>query len=66
MGIVTTTRELESKAEQVVDAVIKDFTDRRGLRQGWDQIDRETRKEIRAEWVRLTAGVLATIGKEPY
>lgn len=34
----------------VVDAVVKDLTDRRGLRQEWEQIDEEIQQEIREAW----------------
>lgn len=40
-------------AELAVDAIIEDLSDRRGLRQEWEQIDRDIRKEIRAEWIKL-------------
>lgn len=33
-----------------VEAIIRDFTDRRGLRQAWDSIDRDIRKEIKHTW----------------
>ena len=38
------------KAERIVKAIEDDFTDRRGLRQEWEQIDQETQMEIRATW----------------
>lgn len=40
---------MDTTAELIVDALIEDFTDRRGLRQEWEQIDDETRNEIRNE-----------------
>ena len=41
------------QAEKIVDAIIEDFTDRRGLRQEWEQIDDETQKEIRDAWIEI-------------
>lgn len=41
------------KAERIVKAIEADFTDRRGLRQEWEQIDQETQMEIRETWVKL-------------
>jgi len=40
-------------ARRIVRAIIRDLSDRRGLRHEWDQIDDEIRAEIRAEWQRL-------------
>ena len=39
------------QARRVVNAIIKDLTQRRGLRQEWEQIDAGIRKEIKAEWI---------------
>lgn len=36
-----------------VDRIIADLCDRRGLRQAWESIPRETRLEIRREWALL-------------
>lgn len=44
---------MRTAAERAVDAIIDDLSDRRGLRQEWEQIDRDIRKEIRAEWIKL-------------
>lgn len=41
------------QAEKIVDEIIKDFTDRRGLRQEWEQIDRKIQKEIRDTWIKI-------------
>ena len=41
----------KATAEKVVDGIIADFTDRRGLRQEWEQIDDEIQNEIRDEWI---------------
>ncbi len=41
------------QAEKIVDGIIEDFTDRRGLRQEWEQIDEETQQEIRDTWIKI-------------
>ena len=38
-------------AELVVETIINDLTDRGGLRQEWEQIDRDVADEIRQEWI---------------
>jgi uncharacterized lipoprotein YehR (DUF1307 family) len=43
----------KDKAERIVEAIKKDFTSRRGLRQEWEQIDQEIQEEITAEWVTI-------------
>lgn len=43
----------KDKAEQIVNAIKKDLTSRRGLRQEWEQIDPEIQEEITAEWVAI-------------
>jgi len=40
-------------AERIVKAIEDDFTDRRGLRQEWEQIDADIQAEIRETWTRL-------------
>lgn len=37
----------------LVAAIEKDFTDRRGLRQEWEQIDESTKAEIREAWTKI-------------
>lgn len=37
----------------IVDAIIKDLTDRRGLRQEWDAIDDDIQDEIRNVWIQI-------------
>ena len=37
-------------AEKAVSRIIDDLTDRRGLRQEWEQIDDEIQDEIRETW----------------
>lgn len=43
----------EDCAAQIVHEIMKDLSDRRGLRQAWEQIDEDIRREILEEWKRL-------------
>lgn len=45
-------------AREIVKAIEDDFTDRRGLRQEWEQIDSDTQDEIRREWIKATERIL--------
>lgn len=47
-----------TKAENIVDAIIEDFTDRRGLRQEWEQIDADVQAEIRQTWIDIVEAKL--------
>ena len=38
------------KEQKILFGIIHDFTDRRGLRQEWDQIDEEIQEEILQTW----------------
>ncbi len=40
-------------ADRIVSRIIANLTDRRGLRQEWEQIDAETKDEIRATWAQI-------------
>jgi hypothetical protein len=40
-------------ATRIVEAIEKDFTDRRGLRQEWDQIDADIKIDIKNTWINL-------------
>ncbi len=40
-------------SERIVSDIIKDFSDRRGLRQGWDNIDVDTQEEIKETWISM-------------
>lgn len=41
-------------AEAIVFDIVADFTDRRGLRQEWDNIDDDIQNEIMEKWVSIT------------
>lgn len=49
---------MDKTAELIVDAIVTDFTDRRGLRQEWEQIDEKIQNEIKGEWMRLVREIL--------
>jgi len=40
---------------KIVEALIADLTDRRGLRHEWDQIDADIREQIEDEWTRIVS-----------
>lgn len=44
-----------SKAEIIIDAIIEDLTDRRGLRQAWEDIDEDIQQEIRNVWIEIAS-----------
>ena len=52
-GLTPKTDEKKEKAGKVVDAIITDFTDRRGLRQAWEGIDDGIRAEIKETWTAI-------------
>jgi len=39
--------------EKIVFSIMSDFTDRRGLRQEWEQIDDEIQNEIIETWINI-------------
>ena len=45
------------KSEQIVDAIISDLTDRRGLRQEWEMIDEDIQEEIKETWISIVKGL---------
>lgn len=46
------------QSEEIVDAIIRDLTDRRGLKYEWKNIDEEIQAEIRATWMLLARRVI--------
>lgn len=51
--------KVQKKAKEIVDAILKDLTDRRGRRQEWEAIGEDIRGQIRAAWIDVTAKRLA-------
>lgn len=45
------------QALRIVDVIVADIADRRGLRQGWDGVS-EQHEEIRAAWIDLVKEIL--------
>ena len=43
----------ETLANEIEVAILADLTDRKGLRQAWEEIDKETQAEIEEEWIEL-------------
>ncbi len=41
------------KAEKIVKEILADLTDRRGLRQEWENIDDDIQEEIKSEWIKI-------------
>lgn len=50
--------DIRRNALKIVKLIVKDLTDRRGLRQEWDMIDDDIKKEIIEVWVTSTENVL--------
>lgn len=44
---------MSAVAKKIVEGIMKDFTGRRGLRQEWDQIDDDIKKEIVEKWEKI-------------
>jgi hypothetical protein len=44
---------MDKKIVHAVDAIILDLSDRRGLKQEWDQIDDDIQQEIKETWAGL-------------
>lgn len=44
---------LTSKEEEIVFLILEDLTDRRGLRQSWEQIDDDTQAKILNTWKKI-------------
>jgi hypothetical protein len=40
-------------SEQIVSDILNDFTDRRGLRQEWDNIEDDIKEEIICAWIEI-------------
>lgn len=51
----------EPVQRRIAFRILQDMTDRRGLRQEWEQIDDDIQEEIIEEWIGLIAAELATV-----
>lgn len=54
-------KTIEDRIEMAIE---KDFTDRRGLRQEWNEIDDDIKREIRKTWKDLIRKELDTVKQE--
>lgn len=45
--------KMPDKIDRVVNAIIADIRDRRGLKNAWNSIDEDIQKEIREEWANI-------------
>jgi trans-2-enoyl-CoA reductase len=53
-----TNEQIYYRSQTIVEEIIKDLSDRRGLRQEWNQIDEDIQEEIRETWVGIVQDVL--------
>ena len=44
---------MREKAIRIVDAIIMDLSDRRGLKHEWHHIDEEIKEEIKDAWIKI-------------
>lgn len=47
-----------SLATQIVDAIIQDISDRKGLGNEWEAIDEDIQQEIKDEWLNTVNKIL--------
>jgi hypothetical protein len=45
-------------AKIAVEGIIKDLTNRRGLRQEWEQIDEDIQEEIKDQWTLIVLNAM--------
>jgi len=57
--------DIEATARAIALSIEKDISDRRGLRQEWEQIDEEIQDEIRARWADRIKGILLSCDTAP-
>lgn len=48
-------KKLPPTPKNIVDAILADLTDRRGLRQAWEEIDEDIREEIKECWMDIVS-----------
>ena len=49
---------MSTLSRKMVNKILEDLTDRRGLRQAWDEIDEEIQEEIRTSWTIIIDNVI--------
>lgn len=55
---------ITDSAQEIVQAIEDDLTDRRGLRQAWEGIDDDIREEILAAWREKVTAILARAARK--
>jgi hypothetical protein len=50
------------REKKILFDIVRDFTDRRGLRQEWEQIDDDIQEEILSTWLGIIKGGQSTAG----
>ena len=56
--------EKPTLAQQIVEAIEHDLSDRLGFRHSWEEIDEDIRDGIRDEWAKLVEGLLPPAGQK--
>jgi hypothetical protein len=51
------------RAKALVEMILADLTDRKGLRHAWDMIDEDIQEEIVETWQRLAVEVMTENGE---
>jgi hypothetical protein len=46
---------LAERAARAVNAIVEDLSDRRGLRQEWENIDEDVQIDIKLQWSKIIA-----------
>lgn len=41
------------RAEKIVNKIVLDITDRRGIKHEWNNIDEDIQKEIKEKWINI-------------
>lgn len=52
-AVFSKTVSMSKAAKKAVEGIVKDLSDRRGLRHEWDQIDSEIKREIQNKWTEI-------------
>jgi hypothetical protein len=55
---------MKTSAERIVTDIIDDLTNRRALRQAWDDIDEDIQQEIRDTWAVIVQRELARMARK--
>lgn len=50
--------DAQKLSRKIVNEIVRDFTDRRGLRQSWEEIDDDIQRKIKAAWREIVVRTL--------